>query len=135
MSLQADEVTLLRKTRRPELALAREMAGRLGQEPVSVDRSRSPLAVRPGFSPPADEPAVCLTLVPRAAQSPACRWPPQPAHMFRVQGNAQILKWTTIAIIVCVMYPPAAKIPGFILGYFVRSLAYRLRECGNLFLS
>jgi hypothetical protein len=124
-SLSPDERAVLRRTRTPALAHARELLPGLD-------------LVHPG-PVPEPEAILPLALVPRRRplqSSPAARWPPKvptpwPAPWFRVP---QVLRWLAMTIVILLMHPPLARVPGMMIGFIARALALRAREVATHFL-
>ncbi len=121
-SLTVEERRGLKRTRTPALEQAR----------VHLDELTAAASSRPPPGRPADEPpAPCLPLAIRAGPP---RWPPPPLHEGWPRRIKNTPAWLTFiqlgvaAYLMCLIHPPLAEYPGWLLGYGLRCLGLRMAE-------
>ncbi len=114
-SLTEAEKIALRRTRVADLHQARSLIGQPAAPPAAAPQP-------PAGDPP---PVVPLTL----ARLPRQRWPPEraPAPVTAQRLRVRILKWL-VCLVLLLVHPPLAQIPGRLVGYVLRVLALRCRD-------
>ncbi len=115
-SLTEAEKTSIRRTRVAELQQARLLLDQPAVPPGAV------------FPPPAEDPAPVVPLP--LARIPRPRWPPErpPAPIAMQYIQIRVLKYVVCLVIILLVYPPLAQIPGRLVGGILRVIALRCRD-------